>query len=579
MSNEVSLTGRAELDEIYKALQKINEHSTSALKSVGKVGQQTNDQLQKSTKKTEDNIKKTGNVLRRLASTLFADFKALASLKAIGAGMSLANQFSGSLKESLALNDTVRRLGNSFGVARKDFGNFQADLARGLGDIGASAEATANALEGLAGKGVEGMGSVKNLAKGAVTLAGIGGEKGNEKSIAAGIASAIQSQGKNVNDIQAQNALIGEVTAAVTSTGKSTTEILGAMNDIFASMPQELRKNIGPAAMAQLATVTTTAGPGATKALQEYLGKTKEQRMGMEAQGFNVFKGGKIDMAALQGFIKTTEGRGISPRASLQSAGFSEEAAEGLVRLGEKADLVQKNLDKLSKASRDNEEAFRETMGFVDAFKGSINTVKGWMESTFKGVSQSATALLSHQVGHAGSAAVVAGGALAATVLTGMGVKKISEILMGKTVGGLAGGLYKGAAAQMLTGKEVQPVYVVNADEISSGDAGTKAAGLLGGMGGLKGMGGMAMKGAGVGLAGYAGYEVGSQLVNPALDKYTQGKNDNGFEGNAAERFFAKLDQWSGGALSGTTPAPRIVIETKEPNLVPRFGPTRGISN
>lgn len=578
MGNEVVLVGRAELEGIHNSLKKIMEHSKQANQEVGNMGKRTEDILGKTVKKTETSIKGTGSILRRLASQLYSDFKGLLALQSLVGGLRLANQFSGSVKESLKLNDSVRRLGNSFGIAKSDFGKFQASLARGLGDIGASSEAASAALEGLAGFGVKGIDSAKNLTKGAVTLAGVGGEKGNEKQIASLLAGAIQSQGKDVNDMPAQQKLIGEVTAAVTATGKGASEILGAMNEIFSTMPQELRKSIGPEAMAQIATMATTAGPAATKALQEYLSKSTEQRMAMEAQGFNVFKGGKIDMGALNKFIKTTEQRGLSPRESLKTAGFSDEAAEGLVRLSEKSKLVEENLAKLAGASRDNEKAFRDTMGLVDSFKGSINTVKGWAESTFKGVSQTITEILSRQVGHAGAAAVVVGGAAIAATAAGFGIKKISEMLLGKTVGGQLGGLYKGKAAEMLTGKEVQPVYVVNADEISAGGAAEKTAGLLAGAGGMKGMLG---KAGGAAIAGAAGYELGTQVLNPLIDKFTQGTTDEGYSGNAVERFFAKLDAWTGGAISGTdanTKPMRVLVETKDPSLRVKNEPSRGPS-
>lgn len=566
--SEVSLTGKAELDQIYKALKTVNEHAQNAMNEISTLGKRTEDTMDKASKRTETNIKKTGTVLRRLASQLYSDFKALASIQSVAAGLKLSSQFSGSLKESIKLSDTVRRLGNSFGVAKADFGKFQAALARGLGDIGASSESAAAALEGLSGFGVEGIESAKNLAKGAVTLSGIGGEKGNEKAVASGLASAIQNQGKNVNDVGAQKDLIGEVTAAVMSTGKSASDILGAMNQIFSTMPAELRKSIGPKAMAQLATVATTVGPGATKAIQEYLSKSTEQRMALEAQGFNVFKGGKLDMGALQSFIKGTEARGLSPRASLQTAGFSEEAAEGLVRIGQQADQVEKNLAKLSTASRDNEAAFRSTMGLLDSFKGSINTVKGWVESTFQGLSQKATDLLSSQVGHAGSAAVVAGGGIAAAALTGFGVRKVSEMLLGKTLGGAAAH----AVGEQTIGDNVQKVFVTNAAEIGGG-------GLAGAAAGGLGLGSKLAKGAGVLGAGVAGYEIGDQIVNPLIDKYTQGTTDTGFQGNIMERFFAKLDEYSGGRVSGTQANVKVTVDTKVPNLHVKSSPSVGGSH
>ena len=564
--NEVLLVGRAELDAIYQSLKKISEHSKAASQEAGNLGKKTQEGLEQTTRKTESGIKRSGSMMRRLASQLYSDFKGLISLQSTLAGLKLSNQFSGSVKESIKLSDSVRRLGNSFGVAKSEFGYFQAKLARGLGDIGASSEAASNALEGMAGFGVEGIESATALAKGAVTLAGIGGEKGNEKQIAGQLASTLQAQGKDVNDMKAQKALVGEVTAAVTATGKSASEILGAMDQIFSSMPKELRQSIGPAAMAQMATVATTVGPSGTKALQEYLSKTTEQRMAMEAQGFNVFKDGKLDLGALKSFIKDTESRGLSSRASLQTAGFSEDAAEGLVRIAEKSDLVQQNLEKLSKSTRDSDEAFKKTLGFADAFRGSINTVKGYFEEAFMGGNQLATDVLSDAVGDPlKSGAVVAGGATLAAILAGGGMRGI---------GSLIGGEMKSRAIEAATGEQVQKVEVINWPATLSIPGGAPGAGAAGGLMGKIG---------GAAAAGAAGYAVGEYLVNPALDKYTQGTTSEGFEGNAIEQLIFKMDKWFGGEASSKIIAAnqkiQVNIETKEPNLRAKTGPTRGSSN
>lgn len=559
-SNEVLLVGKAELDSIYESLKKVMDQADKGAREIQGVGKKTNDTLERSAKKAETSIKATGSQLRRLAGQLYSDFKALMSLNAVAGAMKLSSQFAGSVKESIKLSDSIRRLGGSFGLAKDQFGQFQGKLARGLGDIGASSEAAAEALEGLAGFGVKGMDSAGNLAKGAVTLAGMSGERGGEKNIARLLASTLQSQGKDVNDRSAQQSLVGEVTAAVQATGKQASEILGAMDQIFSTMDKSLRGKIGPEAMSQMAVMATTAGPAATKALQEYLSKGAIQRLPLEAQGFNVFgKDGGLDMKELKRFIDTTSKRGLSPRESLMTAGFSEEAAEGLVRLADASKAVEENLTKLSTATRDNEQAYRESMGLFDALKGSVNTLKGRFEEATQGFTQKLTDFFAAQVGDtAGSAAVVGGGATLAALLAGGGLRGI-------------GSLMKGAAKEQLiegvTGEQVQKVFVVNADQMGG-------VGAVGGAGKL----GQALAVAGAGAAGYA---VGSQVVNPALDKYTQGKTDEGFEGNAAERLFFKLDKMLGGESSKQFMQNQVKVEvfTKEPNLKAKTQPSRGRSN
>lgn len=558
MGQEVVLVGRAELDAIYQSLKKVMDHSKEALGDVGQLGTRTNDALEKSTKNTERSIKQTGGALRRLSSQLYSDFKGLLSLQALQGGLKLSNQFAGSISESLKLTDSVRRLGPAFGVAAKDFGFFQAKLARGLGDIGVGSEAAANALQGMAGYGVSGIESATNLAKGAAELAQIGGEKGNEKAVAGGLASALQSQGKDVNDLGAQRRLIGEVTAAVTATGKGASEILKAMDDVFSGMPIELRRTLGPEAMAQLATVASTAGPGATKAFQEFMSKSTAERSGMEAQGFgSVFKNGKIDMAVLGTLIKSFEARGLSAREGVESAGFSPEAAEGLVRLNEKAALVKENLDKLAKASRDSDAAFRSTLGPIDAFKGNINTIKGYIEETFMGVGQKAADVMSSTIGSpAGSGAVVGAGALAAAVLAGGGLRGLLKFGSGALAGEA-----KEKAYEAVTGENVTPVRITNWSDAPAGMPG----------------GGMPLPvpaaGAGANLLG-----VGAIAAVAAYGlTEVKSKNDNGELVSVLDRL---TDFISGDSTyqvqKAQNPKVHITVEKKDPDIRVGTQPGRG---
>lgn len=567
--SEVVLVGRAELDAIYQSLKKMQDQASSASDELSTFGKKTQEGLDRQTKHTETSIKKTGSSLRRLANQLYSDFKGLLSLEALQSGMKLSSQFKGAIGESILLGDTIRRIGGSFNVAKQDFGRFQGALSRGLGDIGASSEAAAAALEGLKGMGVNASSAI-GLSKGAVTLAGMSGEKGNEKGIAGLLGRTLQAQGADINDKGAQQKLIGEVTAAVTSTGKQSSEILGAMEQIFSTMDKSLRGKMGPEGMAQMAVMATTVGPAATKALQEYLSKGAIQRLPLEAQGFNIMgENGGIDMKALKTFVDTTRGRiGGDPRASLQSAGFSEEASEGLVRLADQTAQVTENLKKLDSATRDNETAFMQSMGMLDAFKGSINTIKGRIEEWSSGMSQTVTDFFAAQVGDAaGSGAVAVGGATLAAILAGGGLRGI-----GKQLGSGLGGYAKKEAYESVTGEKVQNVFVVNASEIGGGVGGAAANGL-----------GMLGKAGAVGAAGGVGALIGSQVINPLLDKFTQTKTSEGFEGNAVEALFFKLDKLLGGSASAgvmkANQQMKVVIETKEPNLRATEKVSRGTSN
>lgn len=576
-NNEVVILGRAEFDQILKSLQMLRDSGKKTQNEMGTTGKKVQDNLEKTGKKTETSLRQTSSVLRRIAGQLFSDFKALASLSSIQGALKLQSQFAGAVTETIALSDTIRRLGGSFGIARQQFGSFQSYLAKGLGEIGASSEEASQALQGLSGFGVKGAESAAALSKGAVTLAGMSGERGNVQSVATLLAKAIQSQGKDVNDRAAQEGMIGEVTAAVQATGKTSSELLSAMDQMFSTMDKSLRGKIGPEAMSQMAVLATTVGPQATKALQEYLSKSTIERSAMEAQGFGgvIGKDGQLDIKALNKFI--TEGQkriGFDPRKALQTFGFSDEAAEGLIRVAEQSKAVEDNMRKLSNATRDNEMAFRKSMGMMDSFKGAINTVKGKLEGTFEGATQTITDMLQAQVGDtAGSTAVVAGGGILAALLAGGGLRGLGGALS-KGLGGFA----KKEAYETITGEDVQSVYVVNASEISSGIGGVM--GGAGMMDKLKGGAGLLGKGSMVGGAAYGGYELGSALNEKIIDPMTQGTTEEGFEGNVVERLFFKLDKLFGGEASTNimkaNQQVKVVVETKSPNLKARQEKPRG---
>ena len=576
-NNEVVLVGRAELGAILDQLKKMHDQAQDTGKAITETGQKSGETLTRQAKKVEQTISSSSGVMRRMLNQLWGDIKALGSLQALEGGLKLSNQFKGAVSESVKLSDTIRRLGPSFGVVKGQFGAFQAALAKGLGEIGASSEEAANALQGLAGFGIKDQAALQNLTTGAVTLGGIGGERGNTQQIASLLAKTLQSQGKNPNDIKAQQALIGEVTAAIQATGKSGSEILSAISDLFDSMPAEFRKSFSPQAMAQLASVATTVGPAGTKAMQEFLSKSKygQGRVAMEQQGFNVFgKNGELDIKKLAEFVKTGSQRiAGDPRAALGTFGFSPEAAEGLIKLAEQADRVQENLKGLSEATRDNKAAFKSTMGLMDSFRGTINTVKGAFESATQGITQKVTDFLSGAVGDkAASGAIVAGGGLLAAILAGGGLRGI-----GGALGRGAGGMLKKSAYEGITGEKVTPVYVVNANEIGGGGLGA-AAGGLGGVGGMLGKAGL------IGGAAFAGYEIGDKLIGPAIEKYTQGKTSEGYEGDAIERLIFKMDQMLGSPM-GIADAHnkwqkvQVEINTKNPNLQATPKPSRGGSH
>jgi hypothetical protein len=153
-----------------------------------------------------------------------------------------------------------------------------------------------------------------------------------------------------------------------------------------------------------------------------------------------------------------------------QTLGISEEAAEGFVRLYESLDKVAEAQKKVQESAGDLGKAYSQGRSLGDSFRASINRVKSMVSGPLSHATQGLTDVLGKaSESDAGALLATTAAATAAAVLTGGGLRGA-----GKALG--LGGMAKGAAIEGITGRQVQPVYVVNASEIGGG-----AAGLLGG--------------------------------------------------------------------------------------------------
>lgn len=475
MSAEIQV--RSQLNKIVEDLQKIQASARSLsgqLKdSTESVGRQVDDQV----KKTQSGFDRLKGFGRRVRDQLMQDFRAMASINATMSGLQLNQQFRGTIKETMTLTDTIRKLGATFGISAMNFGSFAGKMTKGLGQIGIGSDAAAKVLEGLSTTAVRGEDAVLGYAKSASMLASIGREQGQEGKVAKGMADVLASRGMNVSDAKGRKDLESEVTAAMQATGRSASDILDSMSRMYSAMDKQMRGQVGFRGMAQMAAISTAGGPGAAKAIEEYLSKSKIERMGMESQGFGKFigPGGGLNLEALTKFIRQGEGRiGFDPRKAMQTFGFSEEAAEGLVRLAQNSKQAGDIMSQLSNASRDTEAVYKQNRTMLESFSASLNRVKGYFEGPIaKGMNTFSGFLGKASESDVGAAGIVGGSALLSAVLLGGGLRGL-----GKAAG--LGGMTKAAAVEGVTGREVQPVYVTNAAEI--GAAGIMGAGGAGGM-------------------------------------------------------------------------------------------------
>lgn len=465
MPGEVKLSVRSELQKIIDDLTKLTKRGQDVGDTFKEIAKETGDAITDQTNRTNTFFSQMQNFGRRVAGQLKSDFQSLLSINALGGALKLSEQFRGSIKETVNLSDTIRKLGATFGMAQKDFAGFQTAITKGLGDIGLSSEQAANALQGLAETPVKGQKNLIEYSKVAGQLASISGEKGREGDIAKGLSGVVRAQGGNVNDLAQMKAVAAEVQKIREATGKSSTETVKALEDLLRSMPQDLRKAIGVQGLSKLAAAGTAAGGGSTKFLEELLSKSPIARKALEAQGFgNVFGKEGLNIESFRKAAGSVLKRvGMDPRMAAQTLGLTEEAAEGFVRLYESLDQVKAAQDRVVKSNGDVDKAYRETMSLGDSFRASINKVKSIFAAPLSKATQGITGMLGKaSESNLGAAGVVAGGGVLAALLAGVGLKGI-----GKGLG--IGGLAKGGAIEAMTGRQVQPVYVVNASEIGGG--------------------------------------------------------------------------------------------------------------
>lgn len=469
-----------ELDLLAASARKIDE-------ALGKLGPEVEDKNRRSLSSVERFLTNTRQLGGRMIDQLKRDLKSLAGINAVGASLKLSNQFAGSVRDTLGLSDAIRKLGGTFGVASNHFASFQNKLTRGLGDIGLSSQVATDALAALADTPVRGEEALISYSKTAGQLASISRETGQEGTIAKGIANVITARGGNPNDVKQVSQVAEDLRRAFNQTGKGPAELLAGMQQIFEKAPQDIRRGISTRGLVNLAAAGQVAGPGSGKFIEELLGKSPIARMALNAQGFgNVFGNNGLNVEQFRKASQAILGRiGFDPQAAAKTLGISDEAAQGFVRLAESLDKVKTAQDGIAKQTGSITEQYKKNLGFGEAFRANINKVKGLLG--VGGLAQGATDILSGAAGANGakgyleSGAIVAGGGLLAALLAGAGLKGVG--------GGLLGGIAKGAIAGEVTGKDVQPVYVVNAGEIGLG--GALGAGAGGGL--LKKAGGAAL--------------------------------------------------------------------------------------
>jgi hypothetical protein len=544
--NTVELSVRSKLLQVVEELKAIGDEAEKTSRGLNEFAGNVGKSTQKQIKNTETFLGKLRGMMGSAAKAMSDDFKALFSMAGITEGLKLGNMFRDNIKETFELSDTIRKLANVFGIAEGRFVDFQSNLTHGLGEIGLSSESAINSLKGLSETQVRGEGNLEEYSKTSGQLASLSGQKGQEGTIAKGMAETLTSQGKSPNDMTAMKSLSDDLRKAFNATGKSPTELLGSLKQILSQMPQDLRKSISTSGLVKLSAASAVGGANSTKFLEEYLSKSPIARKALEARGFKgVFTDKGLDTKkfkqAAGGVIKQFPG---DPRMMAQTLGLSEDAAEGFIRLYESIDKVNDAQNKMDNDQKNLTTQYYQSMTASESFTASLNKLKASLATPISFATNSITKGLqtafqsslddvldllpkgiANPIKNAkkgikmpdaldknfGSTALVAGGGVLTALLAGGGLKKLMTLGKGK-----AQGVAERMAYENVTGAKVQDVYVVNAGEIGAANTGATS---------TTGM-GMVGKVAAVTGAGAVGYEAGQMLdsipvVKETLDKFT----------------------------------------------------------
>lgn len=598
---DAKISVRSDLLKIVEDLKVISETAQATSDALAQASKQLGSEVNDQVSIVSGGMEKIRKFGQSLVKQLGSDFKGLFSVNALVGGMKLSEQFAGSVKQAVTLNDTIRNLAPIFGMTEDRAEKFKRSLVKGLGEIGVGSDAAANALMGLAETPVRGEKALEAYAKTASELASISKEKGQEAGIAKGLAGVVTAQGGNPNDPKAMQKVADDIVRIRNATGKSATEALSTLSKLFSSANNDFKKRLLQGGGVSLAAAGLIGGQGSTAFLERFMGLSKQERAGYEAQGLGRLVGsnGQLDSKAFESTIAEAKGRGSgNTEFGLKTMGMTDEEAKGFIRL---ADALRTNGAAVEAARTsvvDINKEYQQTMSLGDSFRASLNHVKGAFTGLMDAIGapdliNKGTNMLqdaSHST--AGAAAVVTGAGLLAATLTGKGLGGIGDLLSGEA---------KKAAIEAATGEKVQRVEVINwpsslgggglLDKVTDGSANNfmnwgkpiaqTTGGIVAGEVGAGAVGGGATGGGALAGAGpYALAAVGGLLAGQAF-KYVAGTT----EGGGLEASLKELVDWLKGndkpkASIFTEPPKtvRVTVDTKNKDLKTFPTGSRGVS-
>jgi hypothetical protein len=523
--------------KVLDSLNDMAEHSKKLADDVEEsLGKRAPKSISTMEEAAEKGTAKIQGYFRNLGTRVKEDLKTAFDVGKLLGGIKLTNELAQGTKQVFEMERAFDRLNTRLGLSGKALNDFKSSMGRKVAATGQTLESVLPGVETAAARG-----NIRSPAE----LSAIAGSLGQAKAatgedtgaLSETITDILKNQGKAINAKTFKATLDAIQGTRIAGSFGSAQEAGQAISTVTQGLsPAMMNKmGLGTREVGGMAAAASKAGPGGNDILNHILQMASQA--GGKSQlnalfGTNLFKNGKMDMAAFQK-IKP-ERLGQFSEQTLASATGANQADLARFLTTMKGGMADFN--KVTQGSNETAAQFATATdnlaSRVDQFKEGAKEAgremgesmavvgKDLISGHFKEAGKGLVGVGKTAYENKGMLAGILGLSAGAGLLMGSGAKG----LLGKIPG--LGGVLGGEAAKAMG---IQPVYVTNAKEISSGGSmasdffakmesmagGAGAGGLLARAGAL---GSAALPYAGVAAAGAAGYGIGT-VANMGIDK------------------------------------------------------------
>lgn len=534
----------ASLNQINEATKKLAQDIDTAL------GQDAKNATKKFEEETQASGKRVKSSYSELAQHIKNSLKTAFDATGIMAGTKIFNEIGTGVKQVFEMERAFDRLNTRLMLTGRTYENFKNTIGNNVAARGAKLEDILPGVESASARG--NIRDPKQLAQISDVLAQANRINPNENSAALSdsIVDILKQQGKSVNAANFGSTADAIEGTRVSGNFRTAGEAATAMSNLAG---YSKAFNLDTRTLGGLSAVGSNAGPGGNellkslfqgaavpgqeKAINDILGQNVFSTNKNGTKNFNREAFGRVNTNRLGEYSKSiiAQQTGLGDVTGTELSRVVNEFKKGLGAFDQVAHGANETASQFDTATHSLASKYDQFKASVieggRQIAGGLSTAaNGILTGHFKEAAGGLGDSLSGFGGHAG--ALLGAGAITvgAGVLMGGGLNRIMK--RSGAMGGLAGGLLGGQAAQAAG---IQQVYVVNAAEINGGSA----LGGLSGAGGVLGKAGKYLGYAGAaGAAGSMAYEGTSALMNTGI-----GNSVSDFTSDLISRLFLPDDK------------------------------------